>query len=130
MQAIRVLERPFELLQYAFMLEDDVGIEELAELDLTEELAELRVVDRQCLRAALGGGRVFVVDEVADEREEQRGREGRVDRCIDRRDADLARFDRPQEIDEARAEAKFRDGVLELKLPKKAAAARKQVTIQ
>jgi len=39
-------------------------------------------------------------------------------------------FTLPQEIDEARAEAKFRDGVLELKLPKKAAAARKQVTIQ
>ena len=39
-------------------------------------------------------------------------------------------FTLPQEIDEAKAEAKFRDGVLELKLPKKAAAARKQVTIQ
>ena len=39
-------------------------------------------------------------------------------------------FTLPQEVDEARAEAKFRDGVLELTLPKKAAAARKQVTIQ
>ncbi|MEA3192572.1 MAG: hypothetical protein QOD26_905 [Betaproteobacteria bacterium] len=39
-------------------------------------------------------------------------------------------FTLPQEIDEAKAEAKFRDGVLELRLPKKAAAARKQVTIQ
>ncbi|MGH8689827.1 MAG: Hsp20/alpha crystallin family protein [Burkholderiales bacterium] len=39
-------------------------------------------------------------------------------------------FSLPQEVDEAKAEAKFRDGVLELKLPKKAAAARKQVTIQ
>ena len=39
-------------------------------------------------------------------------------------------FSLPQEIDEAKAEAKFRDGVLELKLPKKAAAQRKQVTIQ
>ena len=39
-------------------------------------------------------------------------------------------FTLPLEIDEAKAEAKFRDGVLELKLPKKAAAARKQVTIQ
>jgi HSP20 family protein len=36
----------------------------------------------------------------------------------------------PQEVDEAKAEAKFRDGVLELTLPKKAAAQRKQVTIQ
>lgn len=39
-------------------------------------------------------------------------------------------FSLPQELDEARAEAKFRDGVLELTLPKKAAAARKAITIQ
>jgi HSP20 family protein len=39
-------------------------------------------------------------------------------------------FSLPQDVDEAKAEAKFRDGVLELTLPKKAAAARKQVTIQ
>jgi len=39
-------------------------------------------------------------------------------------------FTLPQELDEAKAEAKFRDGVLELTLPKKAAAQRKQITIQ
>ena len=39
-------------------------------------------------------------------------------------------FTLPQELDEAKAEAKFRDGVLELTLPKKAAPARKAITIQ
>jgi HSP20 family protein len=39
-------------------------------------------------------------------------------------------FSLPQEVDEAKAEAKYRDGVLELTLPKKAAAQRKQITIQ
>ena len=39
-------------------------------------------------------------------------------------------FTLPQELDEGKAEAKFRDGVLELTLPKKAAAQRKQITIQ
>jgi HSP20 family protein len=39
-------------------------------------------------------------------------------------------FALPQELDEAKAEAKFRDGVLELTLPKKAAAARKAITVQ
>ncbi|MGH8704821.1 MAG: Hsp20/alpha crystallin family protein [Burkholderiales bacterium] len=39
-------------------------------------------------------------------------------------------FTLPAELDEAKAEAKFRDGVLELKLPKKAAEARKAITIQ
>jgi HSP20 family protein len=39
-------------------------------------------------------------------------------------------FALPQELDEAKAEAKFRDGVLQLTLPKKAAAQRKQISIQ
>lgn len=39
-------------------------------------------------------------------------------------------FTLPQELDEDKVEAKFRDGVLEVTLPKKAAAARKAITIQ
>src|SRR3989454_9475931 len=39
-------------------------------------------------------------------------------------------FTLPQEVDESKAEAKFKDGVLELTLPKKAAAQRKQISIQ
>jgi HSP20 family protein len=39
-------------------------------------------------------------------------------------------FALPQEVDEAKAAAKYHDGVLELTLPKKQAAARKQISIQ
>jgi HSP20 family protein len=39
-------------------------------------------------------------------------------------------FTLPQEIDESKVQAKFQDGVLELQLPKKQAAPRKQITIQ
>jgi len=39
-------------------------------------------------------------------------------------------FTLPQDIDDATAQAKFSDGVLELTLPKKAAAARKHISIQ
>jgi HSP20 family protein len=39
-------------------------------------------------------------------------------------------FTLPQELDEAKVEAKFKDGVLEVTLPKKAAAARKSITVQ
>ena len=53
-------------------------------------LAELRVIDRERLRAPLGRRGVFVVDEVADEREEERRRERRGDGRVDGRDADLA----------------------------------------
>jgi len=40
------------------------------------------------------------------------------------------RFALPQEIDEAKAQAKFADGVLELALPKKQAAAGRKVAVQ
>src|SRR2546427_12646359 len=39
-------------------------------------------------------------------------------------------FTLPQEVDEAKAEARYHDGVLELTLPKKQAAAQKRITIQ
>jgi HSP20 family protein len=39
-------------------------------------------------------------------------------------------FTLPQEVDEAKAQAKYHDGVVELTLPKKEAAARKQISIQ
>ena len=39
-------------------------------------------------------------------------------------------FTLPQEVDEAKAAAKYHDGVVELTLPKKEAAARKQISIQ
>jgi HSP20 family protein len=39
-------------------------------------------------------------------------------------------FTLPQEVDEAKVQAKFQDGVLELTLPKKQAAARKPILIQ
>jgi len=39
-------------------------------------------------------------------------------------------FSLPQEIDDAKTEAKYQDGVLSLSLPKKPGTARKQITIQ
>ena len=39
-------------------------------------------------------------------------------------------FTLPQELDDGKVEAKFKDGVLELTLPKKAAPARKAIAIQ
>ena len=98
---IRVLERPVETLELPRVLEHHVRIEELPELRLAEELAELRVVDRERLRPALGGGRVLVVDEVADEGEEQRRRERRRDARIHRRHLRLPRLDRAKDLDEA-----------------------------
>ena len=90
--------------------------------------AELPGVKKDDIRVTIDGAQVTLVAEVKREKEVTQDERvlhtersfGKVSRS----------FTLPQEVDEAKAEAKFRDGVLELKLPKKAAAARKQVTIQ
>lgn len=90
--------------------------------------AELPGVKKEDINVAIDGAQVTLSAEVKREREASTDERlvhseryyGKVSRS----------FTLAQEIDEGKAEAKFRDGVLELKLPKKAAAARKAVTIQ
>jgi HSP20 family protein len=90
--------------------------------------AELAGVKKEDIQVTIDGAQVTLAAEVKREREVAEDERvlhtertfGKVSRS----------FALPQEVDEAKAEAKFRDGVLELTLPKKAAAARKQVTIQ
>ncbi len=90
--------------------------------------AELPGVRKDDIQVTIDGAQVTLAAEVKREKEVTQDERvlhtersfGKVSRS----------FTLPQEVDEAKAEAKFRDGVLELTLPKKAAAARKQVTIQ
>jgi HSP20 family protein len=90
--------------------------------------AELPGVKKEDIQVTIDGAQVTLAAEVKREKEASQDERvlhtervyGKVSRS----------FTLPQEVDEARAEAKFRDGVLELTLPKKAAVARKQVTIQ
>jgi len=90
--------------------------------------AELPGVKKDDIQVTIDGAEVTLTAEVKREKEVTQDERvlhtervfGKVTRS----------FTLPQEVDEAKAEAKFRDGVLELTLPKKAAAARKQVTIQ
>ena len=90
--------------------------------------ADLPGVKKEDIQITIDGPQVTLAAEVKREKEttdEERVLHtervfGRVTRS----------FTLPQELDEGKAEAKFRDGVLELTLPKKAAAQRKQITIQ
>ncbi|HEX7218606.1 MAG TPA: Hsp20/alpha crystallin family protein [Burkholderiales bacterium] len=90
--------------------------------------AELPGVKKEDIQVTIDGSQVTLAAEVKREREASQDERvlhtervyGKVSRS----------FTLPQEVDEASAEAKFRDGVLELKLPKKAAAQRKQISIQ
>jgi len=106
----------------------------LAKVDVAEKngayvvTAELPGVKKEDIHVSIDGAEVTLEAEVKREKEVTQDERvlhtersfGKVSRS----------FSLPQEVDEAKAEAKFRDGVLELTLPKKAAAARKQVTIQ
>jgi len=105
-----------------------------ARVDVTEKngaykvTAELPGVRKEDIQVSIDGAQVTVAAEVKQEKEAVQDERvlhtertyGKVTRS----------FTLPQEIDEAKVEAKFRDGILELTLPKKAAAQRKQITIQ
>jgi len=90
--------------------------------------AELAGVKKEDIQVTIDGAQVTLAAEVKREKEASRDERAlhteRVYGSVSRS------FTLPQEVDEGKAEAKFRDGVLELKLPKKAAAARKQISIQ
>ena len=90
--------------------------------------AELPGVKKEDIHVSIDGAQVTLEAEVKREKEATKDERvlhservyGKVTRS----------FTLPQEVDETKAEAKFRDGVLELTLPKKAAAQRKQISIQ
>src|SRR3954452_24803874 len=90
--------------------------------------AELPGVKKEEIQVSIDGAQVTLAAEV--KREKEVAHDERV-LHTERTFGKVTRsFSLPQEVDEARAEAKYRDGVLELTLPKKAAAQRKQISIQ
>ena len=90
--------------------------------------AELPGAKKEDIQLTIDGAQVTLAAEIKREKDVEDGERvlhterlyGKVSRS----------FTLPQEVDEAAAQAKFADGVLELTLPKKAAAARKQINIQ
>ena len=90
--------------------------------------AEVPGARKEDIQVSIDGAEVTLSAEVKREREvSQDERVLHAERTFGKA---TRSFTLPQEVDEAKAEAKFRDGVLELTLPKKAAAARKSITIQ
>jgi len=90
--------------------------------------AELPGVKKEDIHVSIDGAQVTLEAEV--KREQEANKDQRV-LHTERVFGKVSRsFTLPQEVDEAKAEAKFREGVLELTLPKKAATERKQISIQ
>ena len=118
----------------AFEGRTDAGLLPRAKVDVAEKngaylvSAELPGVKKEDIHVSIDGAQVTLEAEVKREKEASKDERvlhservyGKVTRS----------FTLPQEVDETKAEAKFRDGVLELTLPKKAAAQRKQISIQ
>jgi HSP20 family protein len=90
--------------------------------------AELPGVRKEDIDVSIDGAQVTLTAEVKREKEASQDERvlhtervfGKVTRS----------FTLPLEVDEEKAQAKFRDGLLELTLPKKQAAQRKQISIQ
>jgi HSP20 family protein len=90
--------------------------------------AEIPGVKKEDIHVNIEGNAVSISAEVKKEKEEKEGEKvlrseryyGKVSRG----------FTLGQDIDEANAQAKYNDGVLELTLPKKAAGSAKKLTVQ
>jgi HSP20 family protein len=103
-------------------------------VDVTEQdkafkvLAEIPGVKKDEIQVSIDGDQVSISAEVRKEKDIKQGERivhterysGKVSRA----------FRLGYEIDEAEAQAKYTDGVLELTLPKKAASSHRQLTIQ
>ena len=90
--------------------------------------ADIAGVKKEDIHVEIEGNEVQISAEVKRESEKKEGE--RVLRTERFHGKTARRFALPQEIDEARAVAKYADGVLELTLPKKAAVAGRRVAIQ
>lgn len=90
--------------------------------------ADIPGVAREDIHVTLDGNTVFISAEVRQASEQKEG-----ERVL-RRERTVGRISRSfaleHEVDEAAAQAKYQDGVLELTLPKKVAAAARRLTIQ
>jgi HSP20 family protein len=89
--------------------------------------AEMPGIKKDEISISIDGSQVTIAGEVKKEKEEKKGEEvirseryyGKVSRS----------FTLPQEVDEAKAQAKYADGVLNLTLPVKAKAGSRKLTV-
>lgn len=90
--------------------------------------ADIPGVKKEDIHVTIEGNQVSISAEVKKEKEEKQGEKVlRSERYYGK----VARsFTLAQDVDEAKAQAKYADGVLELTLPKKAASSAKKLAIQ
>lgn len=90
--------------------------------------AEIPGVNKEDVHIEIDGNQVAITAEVKKEKEEKKGEMTlRSERYYGKQ---YRSFSLAHDIDDAKAEAKYNNGVLELTLPKKAGAATKQLKVQ
>ena len=105
-------------------------------MDVTENdkeylvLAEIPGVKKEDISVTINGNEVAVSAEVTREKDVKDVKDGETVLCSERYYGKIQRvFTLGQEVDEATAQAKYTDGVLELTLLKKAVVAAKKLTV-
>jgi HSP20 family protein len=89
--------------------------------------ADMPGLKKDDIRISVEGNVVAISATIQEEKQETAG----CSVYSERYSGELYRsFSLPQEVDDAKTEAKYQDGVLSLTLPKKPGTARKQITIQ
>jgi HSP20 family protein len=89
--------------------------------------AEIPGVKKEDIKISVEGIRVSINAEVKEEKEEKTTDMVRSERYYGQQSRS---FTLPQEVDDAKAEAKYENGVLMLTLPKKPGTGAKQLTVQ
>jgi HSP20 family protein len=102
-------------------------------VDVTEDeksykvRAEIPGFNKEEINVSVNGDQVSISAETKKEKEEKKGDQVVVRECYYGRQ--YRAFTLPQAVDDAGTTAKYENGVLELSLPKKAAAATKKIAI-
>lgn len=89
--------------------------------------AEIPGVKKEDIKVAVEGNMVTISAEIRQEKDENTGSMLRGERFYGQQSRS---FTLPQEVDDANAQARYTDGILELTLPKRPGTARKQLSVQ
>jgi HSP20 family protein len=102
---------------------------DVSEDDTTYRIkADVPGVRKEDIKVSIDGNQVSISAEAKSEKEEKRGETTiRSERYYGKQ---YRSFTLAQDVDDAKAQAKCQDGVLELMLPKKAAGGSKQLTVK
>lgn len=90
--------------------------------------AEIPGAKKEDIKISVEGNKVSITAEVKQEKEEKAN--GNVVRSERYYGQQYRSFMLPQDVDDAKVEAKYQDGILSLTLPKKPGTSGKQITIQ